>query len=177
MLWRLPLGRVSKFGSGTKKMKRFQVLLWGDFNYMIKSSRFWIFFKSVAPARSEVRIGNGGTFFKWWVATELMGFLTLSCRGAHLVCVLSLAVRSKTWHCLFGRKVLMDKKSGQIFLRSIFNPAHHFVRLCLTFLLSEWLLSENIVVENLVGRFLSIPCQNSSLVPRGMIITPEYHHK
>ena len=63
-----------------------------------------------------------------------MGFLILSCRGARMVCILSLAVRSKTRHCLFGRKVLMDEKSGQIFLRSILNPAHHFVRLCLDIL-------------------------------------------
>ena len=39
----------------------------------------------------------------------------------------------------------------------------------LTFLLLEWLLSENAVVGNLVGRFWSIPCQNSSLVPRSII--------
>jgi hypothetical protein len=42
--------------------------------------------------------------------------------------------RSKTRHCLFGGKVLMDEKSGQNFLRFIFNPAHHFVRLCLDIL-------------------------------------------
>ena len=28
----------------------------------------------------------------------------------------------------------MDEKSGQNFLRSIFNPTHHFVLLCLDFL-------------------------------------------
>jgi len=38
----------------------------------------------------------------------------------------------------------------------------------LTFLLLEWLLSENAVVGNLVGWFWSIPRQNSSSVPQGM---------
>ncbi len=42
--------------------------------------------------------------------------------------------RSKTPHLLFGGRVLMDEKSGQKFLRSIFNPTHHFVLLCLDFL-------------------------------------------
>ncbi len=42
--------------------------------------------------------------------------------------------RSKTRHCLLSGKVLTDKKSGQNFSRSIFNPAHHFVRLCLDIL-------------------------------------------
>ena len=30
--------------------------------------------------------------------------------------------------------MLTDEKSGQIVLRSIFNPTHHFVLLCLDFL-------------------------------------------
>jgi len=34
----------------------------------------------------------------------------------------------------FGGRVLTDEKSGQNFLRSIFNPTHHFVLLCLDFL-------------------------------------------
>ncbi len=42
--------------------------------------------------------------------------------------------RSKTPHLLFGGRVLMDEKSGQNFLRSIFNSTHHFVLLCLDFL-------------------------------------------
>jgi hypothetical protein len=33
-----------------------------------------------------------GLFYKWWVATKLMGFLILSCQGARLVCVLSFAI-------------------------------------------------------------------------------------
>jgi len=47
----------------------------------------------------------------------------------------------------------------------------------LTFLLFEWLLSENAVVGNLVGWFWSIPRQNSSSVPRGMYSALEYRHK
>jgi len=47
----------------------------------------------------------------------------------------------------------MDEKSGQKFLRSIFNPTHHFVL--------EWLLSENAVVGNLVGRFWLILVDSS----------------
>jgi hypothetical protein len=34
----------------------------------------------------------------------------------------------------FGGRVLTDEKSGQKILRSIFNPTHHFVLLCLDFL-------------------------------------------
>ena len=40
----------------------------------------------------------------------------------------------------------------------------------LTFLLLEWLLSENALVGNLVGRFWSIPCQNSSSVPWATLV-------
>jgi hypothetical protein len=40
----------------------------------------------------------------------------------------------------------------------------------LTFLLLEWLLSENAVVGSLVGRFWSIPRQNSSSVPCGTVV-------
>jgi hypothetical protein len=42
--------------------------------------------------------------------------------------------RSKRSHWRFGRNVLTDKKSGHIFLRSIFNPTHHVVCLCLDIL-------------------------------------------
>ena len=41
---------------------------------------------------------------------------------------------SKMSHWLFGGKVLMDKNSGQFFVRSIFNPTNHFVCLCLDIL-------------------------------------------
>ena len=34
----------------------------------------------------------------------------------------------------FWREGVTDEKSGQKFLRSIFNPTHHFVLLCLDFL-------------------------------------------
>jgi hypothetical protein len=37
-------------------------------------------------------------------------------------------------HCLFGGNVLTDEKSGQLFLRSIFNSTHHYVRFCLDIL-------------------------------------------
>ena len=42
--------------------------------------------------------------------------------------------KSKRVHWLFGGRVLMDEKSGQKILRSIFNPIHHFFLLCLDFL-------------------------------------------
>ncbi len=42
--------------------------------------------------------------------------------------------KSKTSHWLFGGRVLTDEKSVQKILRSIFNPTHHFVLLCLDFL-------------------------------------------
>jgi hypothetical protein len=46
--------------------------------------------------------------------------------------------KAKTWHWLFGGRVLTDEKSGQNFLRSIFNPTHHFVLLCLD-VLAVWM--------------------------------------
>jgi hypothetical protein len=62
----------------------------------------------------------------------------------------------------------MDEKSDQIFFGPF--PIQHIILLIfvLPFLLFEWLLSENAVVGNLVGRFWLIPRQNSSSVPRGM---------
>jgi len=53
-------------------------------------------------------------------------------------------------------------------LRSIVNPTYHFVNLCLDILAVRMVFVKNSVVRNLVGRFWSIPCQNSSSVPRGM---------
>jgi hypothetical protein len=61
--------------------------------------------------------------------------------------------------------VLTDEKSGQNFEGPFSIQPIILLIFVLTFLLFEWLLSENAVVGNLVGRFWSIPRQNSSLVP------------
>jgi hypothetical protein len=63
---------------------------------------------------------------------------------------------------------MMDEKSGQIIFGPFSIQSIILLIFVLTFLLLEWLLSENAVVGNLVGRFWSIPRKNSSLVPRGM---------
>jgi hypothetical protein len=61
--------------------------------------------------------------------------------------------------------VLTDEKSGQKFLRSLFNPTHHFVNLCDTILAVRMAF----VRKRCGGKFgwlaLSIPLQISSSVP------------
>ena len=60
----------------------------------------------------------------WWNGRNGVGFLGK----------ITKTDRSKSSHCLFGGKVLTDKKSGQNFLKSIFSPTHHVVCLCLDIL-------------------------------------------
>jgi hypothetical protein len=60
--------------------------------------------------------------------------------------------------------VLTDKSSGQKYLGPFSIQTIILFFFVLTFLLFEWLLSENAVVGRLVGRFWSIPRQNSSSV-------------
>jgi len=64
--------------------------------------------------------------------------------------------------------VLTDEKSGEIIFGPFSIQPIILLIFVLTFLLLEWLLSENAVVGNLFGRFWSIPRQNSSSLPRGM---------
>jgi len=61
--------------------------------------------------------------------------------------------------------VLTDEKSGQNFEGQFSIQPIILLIFVLTFLMFEWLLSENAVVGNLVGQFWSIPRQNSSSVP------------
>ncbi len=59
--------------------------------------------------------------------------------------------------------MLTDEKSGQKILRSIFNPTHHFVLLCLDFLAVRMALSENAVVGNFDnGELKSPPCHDDA---------------
>ncbi len=53
--WHLPLGRVSKFGSGTKLFET-SFLAWGpEFKTILKIPGFWFFFKSIVPAETRSR--------------------------------------------------------------------------------------------------------------------------
>jgi hypothetical protein len=67
--------------------------------------------------------------------------------------------RIKRAHFSFGGKVLMDKKSAQIFLRSIFNPTHHSLPFCLDFLADRRLLVGKRCGWKLGWSDLSIPCK------------------
>jgi hypothetical protein len=62
--WHLPLGRVPKFGSRTKKIKRSKFSCEGFQNLILfyKVPDFH-FFKSIVPAVCGERNGNGGMFF------------------------------------------------------------------------------------------------------------------
>jgi hypothetical protein len=72
--WHLPLGRVPKFGSGTKKMKRSNFSREGIRNLILfyKSSRFSIFFKSIVPRFWGNEMEMAGCFFSAMYMTELM---------------------------------------------------------------------------------------------------------
>jgi hypothetical protein len=51
--WHLPLGRVPKFGSGTKLFEKVFSKEFRNLKLYFKNSRFSIFFKSIVPAETE----------------------------------------------------------------------------------------------------------------------------
>ncbi len=90
------------------------------------------------------------------LAMETLGLLVLS---LSLALTASKTDRVKRAHFSFGGKLLTDKKSARIVLRSIFNPTHHSLPFCLDFLpvRMNWVRK---CCERILGLSVcSIPCQ------------------
>jgi len=97
-----------------------------------------------------VGVVDGGKVGDWRMLVRKKEFLaifcTAKCAVVHIWEVVVCTI------VLFGGRVLTDEKSGQICFGPFSIQPIILLIFVLTFLLLEWLLSENTVVGNLVGR-------------------------